>query len=322
MPPIRRGLNTLKEDGIRMFGQKFINYLTNTEPMYPIRKKLFYRKYHRPTNHLKTDFDNMIVLDACRFDILSNLHNLPGELEFRYSLGCWTQEWIENCISDSQFTDTVYVVGNPRISRYEEYFHETIPVWDFGWDDKLQVVPPDAVEEAALKAYRSFPNKRIIVHFMQPHVPFIGEFGRSEIGIHDGDIKGKKIGSGKSVFNDEFIDSMELVRRGKINPKDAFRAYKENLEMVLPHINTLLNKFEGLSIVTSDHGELFGEVDPASESRKYGHPENTLEPELFKIPWLTYQNGRRKTLTTEPSSSKASIRENKINERLSYLGYK
>jgi len=32
----------------------------------------------------------------------------------------------------------------------------------------------DRSRDAAIEAYEQFPNKRLIIHFMQPHGPFIG----------------------------------------------------------------------------------------------------------------------------------------------------
>lgn len=57
-------------------------------------------------------------------------------------------------------------------------FHAVINVLN-QWDDDLETVRPEAVTNAARKAHRDYPDKRIIVHYMQPHIPFITEAGRA-----------------------------------------------------------------------------------------------------------------------------------------------
>lgn len=41
------------------------------------------------------------------------------------------------------------------------------------WDEKSGVVRPEPLIRDAKNARKLFPDKKIIVHFMQPHVPFL-----------------------------------------------------------------------------------------------------------------------------------------------------
>jgi hypothetical protein len=118
------------------------------------------------------EWDNLIILDACRYDTFKELNTVEGKLESRISRGSATQEFlVENFRKHPQkktFEDVVYVAGNPFVSWLlpAGIFHRVYPVWDYGWDENLLTVPPEPVVSAALEARRLYPDKRLIVHFM------------------------------------------------------------------------------------------------------------------------------------------------------------
>jgi hypothetical protein len=45
-------------------------------------------------------------------------------------------------------------------------FHSLVEAWRDGWDPTTGIIRPDAVTAAALEARETFPEKRIIVHYM------------------------------------------------------------------------------------------------------------------------------------------------------------
>jgi len=53
-------------------------------------------------------------------------------------------------------------------------------------------------------------------------------------------------------------------------------AYESNLELVLKNIP----KLEGKTVISSDHGNLFG------EHGQYGHPPNKNYKELIEVPYF------------------------------------
>lgn len=274
-------------------------------------------------NALTEDWDNLVVLDACRYDTFADLSSLPGELERRYSVGSATREWLIRAVGDRDFHDIVYVTANPRVTRYEEQFHEVVPVWKTHWDETLKVAPPDDVTEQALAAHREYPNKRIVVHYMQPHVPFIGDFGRSNVGIHDGTTKGTSVAAGEQVQDRDFVEPFDLLQAGRLDGANVRKAYRENLELVLPEVERLLAELPGKSVVTADHGEMFGKVGWPFPARVYGHENMIPARELLAVPWLEYQNGSRRDTTVEdPTRTDDDVDEDEIERRLRELGYR
>jgi hypothetical protein len=299
------------------------NYLTKRTEKAVTRPAQYYfqRRYGDGVNALTEDWDNLLVLDACRYDTFAELNALPGSLGRRFSVASATLEWLEKAVGDWKFHDTVYVTANPRVNRYEGQFHEVVPVWKTDWDEELKVVPPETLVDRTIEAFQRHPDKRIVAHFMQPHIPFIGEFGRSEIGIYDGTTKGVNRASGKEYR--ENVEPYVLLERGQIDRETVVKAYRENLRHTFPAVERLLGELEGKSVVTADHGEMFGTIGWPTPFRVYGHRLRTPSRELREVPWLEYTNGqRRKTTTDEPEQVTDSIDDADIKRRLKHLGYR
>lgn len=71
-----------------------------------------YRFNPAGTGIFELDWDVLIILDACRYDIFNELADLPGQTNYRYSLGSATYEFIPANFSDKKLHDTVYVSSN------------------------------------------------------------------------------------------------------------------------------------------------------------------------------------------------------------------
>jgi len=247
------------------------------------RQYLFIR-YEDPTNPFYEDWDNLIILDACRFDIFSEQHTFSGELDYRLSPASGTMEWLKKTVEGNNFNDTVYITANPRVSRYNESFHKVVPAWKTHWDDELNVTPPQDVTDLTQKVANEYPHKRIVSHYMQPHIPFIGDFGRHKIGVYDGVTKGRNRALGNEYSPNE--EPYVLLEQGKIETDTAKKAYRENLRLTLSAIKPLLSELDGKTVVTSDHGELLGE-------NGWGHYIGGKEDKLLEVPWLEVSNGEQ-----------------------------
>ncbi|MFB6193363.1 MAG: hypothetical protein ABEK00_03860, partial [Candidatus Nanohaloarchaea archaeon] len=124
----------------------------------------------------------------------------------------------------------------------------------------------------ALTAEKLFPDKRKIIHFMQPHQPFISDpeagSGFDWLMRDDG---------GKSVWN--------KAMKSEISRERAVKGYKQNLREVEDAIDRLSTGLAGRTIVTSDHGNLLG------ENGLYGHPRGLNARVLREVPWDVISEG-------------------------------
>lgn len=250
---------------------------------------LVYRITRPPPDYI-TDrkWDNLIILDACRFDTFLKYNDIPGTLSKINSAGSHTREWIEKTFCRCpNLKNIVYVSSNAWISYYklEEIlghnpFRKIAEVWKDGWDEELGTVHPSTVNEATRINLKLYPGKKFIIHFIQPHFPFIGNVR----------IKATKLVlSSDQVIRKEGV-VWDMVREGKISINKVIKAYESNLELVLTYVEDLLPYLKGKTCITSDHGNLFGEhgfyARLFGERGFYEHPTGFHVPELIEVPYL------------------------------------
>jgi len=274
-------------------------------------------------NVLSEDWDNLLILDACRADSFEQYIYTEqfDEYDVKTSKASATPEWIQKNFKDGSFGDTVYVSGNPWVSKIaSDAFHDIVNIWledyDFEQDDLAEAhtlndlgipfeetVTAKRVNEAACQAAKKYDDKRLIIHYIQPHAPYIGN--------PDGSTK-----SDVPPYHPG-----EHLRFEGMDPELVRDLYHENLEYVWHHASKLVEELEGRTVVTSDHGEMFGEkIFPHLPFRGYDHPIGLHTDELLRVPWAVSDGERRKV--TDDGTQRITVSQNAINDRLQNLGYK
>jgi hypothetical protein len=279
---------------------------------------------------IEEDWDNLLILDACRYDMFKKLNTIDGELEHRRSKGSATWEFSKNNFAGKEFLDTVYVNGNPNVSVVaSETFHELRDVWRTDWNDEYGTVMPETMQQRTIEAANEYPNKRIVAHFMQPHHPFLGPTAARELG----DLSGNEAsrlkalsGNGTTESSDEASTHIwSRFERGDTELSTIKEAYYETLDQALPHVERLCSQLQGKTVVTSDHGNLLGEqAHPwiPWKTQRFAHPDYSTAEALVKVPWLICENGSRRRITSDPPKERAEYNKEVLNEKLESLGYK
>lgn len=188
----------------------------------------------------------------------------------------------------------------------KDHFLKVIDVWQFGWDESLNTVHPKTVNAAY---FANLSNKKTIVHYMQPHMPYLShDSSLNLINIHRrrviNESKGEYTGKTLLKYSRELLarklhemlgtegywqmrkllnlppwDTLEWFwRRG--NSREVHYYYEDNLRQVLDSVRQLVANISGKIIVTSDHGEAFG------EQGRWGHQPKVRVPVLIEVPWL------------------------------------
>ena len=262
------------------------------------------------------DWDNMIILDACRYDMFERRNSIDGRLESRISAGSSTVEFLHANVKGRDLSDTVYVTANPQLYRNQDdinpRFHDVIQVWqDSGWDEEERTVLPETTTKYAREAAEKYPDKRLLIHYIQPHYPFISadtDFDKQN--LHD-----------TTNDNPDFWYEI-LTDKLSIDIGSLWNAYDQNLDRALDSVSDLLDDLPGKTVVTADHGNMLGERAFPIPVREWGHPNSVYTDELVKVPWLTVENGERKTITAdEPVSDSEQVNDAVVEERLKNLGY-
>jgi hypothetical protein len=212
---------------------------------------------------------------------------------------------------EKTFYDTVYITANPFASRIpDETFHHIITP---NWSKEYQTVLPETVVDATREMITQYPNKRLLIHFMQPHFPFIGPKGQS-IDHRGYDPENDSGGPSFSVWDE--------LQYGVANydVEEVIDAYEENLDIVLEQVSKLLPALGGRTVVSSDHGNLLGERIRPIPVRTFGHPAGLRSEPLIKVPWFIIGRKRRQITSEEPTTEK-SIDDSIVEDRLTALGY-
>lgn len=250
------------------------------------------------------DWDTLIILDACRADTFESVADLNEFDEYKKvtSRASATPEFVQKHYVGKEFGDTVYINSNPHISRdAPDSFHNRYDVWNNAFNEEYGTVLPETTRDWAIKAEKEYPNKRLIVHYNQPHGPYIGE----DRITWDYD---KARGSG------------EALKKGLVTEKEFRRAYRSNLEIALPTALELADQLTGRTVITADHGELFGKRQFPIPIRAYAHPPGLRDPDLVRVPWAVVEGERRREITNDGIMNK-TVATDEINDRLEDLGY-
>lgn len=269
-------------------------------------------------NIFDEDWDNLLILDAFRYDVFKRLitdYNISGRLESRISAGSATPEFLRGNIHSRKLRDTVYLTATTMLYREgplnDELEIDIFKIEDV-WQDRIDfgefAVSPETMSAHAIEAIDRHPDKRLVVHYIQPHIPFIGPTGKE----HFGDID--------TVWSNAI--------KGELDVADdlLWEAYEENARIALEEITSVVQELDGKTVITSDHGQMIGDRGSPFPGRLYGHPSGVYIEELVKVPWFICDFNQRRSITADSDSSRyerkqADNIDEKAREHLRKLGY-
>lgn len=206
------------------------------------------------------DWDVLAIFDAARWDAFEKM---IGNAEPVTSPGSNTPTWTSDMWCDDAYdwSDVTYISGNAittnirDMEKFEGTIEDHVDTYveafsrDDVWDSILGTARPDALTDVVAEY-----EPPIVVHYMQPHTPFIGniKFGVSS-GLDEYDIdelpdEDDVLGNGYDYY---------LAENGYIDASIVRAAYLANLELVWQHAKQLQNQYEHV-IYTADHGEDLG----------------------------------------------------------------
>lgn len=243
-------------------------------------------------NIFEDDWDNLIILDACRYDCFKYFYDknyLGGKISKRKSLGAHTVSFLQNNFTEKYYDNLIYITANPFVNKnLKDKVYKIIPVWKDGWNEENHTVLPEVMFQKTIETLLKHPHCKFIIHFMQPHYPYIGY----DLSDNSVEILRELVSENKEIkFNQTIKKSFFNLYSSRIYsiiPRERqLKLYLNNLKLTLPVVNKLVNSLPGKSVVTSDHGEAFGErIHPIIPFRFFGHKKGIKMPELIEVPWL------------------------------------
>ena len=264
--------------------------------------------FPRGRNVYDREWDVLVILDACRVDLLRSVADeyafLDG-IERMESVGSMSKEWMAKTFTDEHaesVAKTAYVTSNVFSERIlsADRFGTLDEVWRYAWDEETDTVLPRPVTDRAIRAARESEPDRLIVHYVQPHHPFVDL---------DAGFDAEPFGP---ALSDTVVDAL---RKGRIDFETFWEAYRENLRLVLDDVELLLSNVDADRVaITADHGDALGEWGI------YDHPVGCLHSSVRTVPWtITTATDRG---TYEPSiEGDAGDASGEVRSRLQSLGY-
>lgn len=283
------------------------------QSLYPVYKKglhQIFRLYHSGDPIYSIDWDLLIVLDGCRLDLVEEVADdfaFINDVGSMRSVDTMTREWMKKNFRDEyaeEMACTAFICGNPHSDWLldSDDFLLLDEVWRYGWDDDLGTIPPRPLTDRAISVGRSESPERMIIHYMQPHYPFLSR-------------PGLDAGIDVDRFGELPWDNVwDRLRKGEVDRSKVWKAYRDNLCRVLEDVDLLLQNVDAeRAVITSDHGNAMGEWGI------YGHPIHMPLDAIQIVPWIITTG--KDTGKYEPDSYPGDVASRDIMTRLEQLGY-
>jgi len=263
------------------------------------------------TNIYERDWDVLVLLDCARVDMVAQVADEYPFLDpvgTHRTPGTNSAEWMDVTFVDeyaAEMARTAHVTANPNSADHLDgdrfaYFEE---IWRGGWDEDTGTVPARTVTDRAIAVGRDRDPDRLLVHYMQPHPPFVP---RPEIDAVQVTRPGDER-HGMSV--------RELHEEGGHSLEELWDAHVENLRYVLSEVELLRSNVDAdCFVVSADHGQALG------EEGALGHPAASTVEVVRQVPWCVAT--AEDTGSHEPESARTDGPAVSVEQKLEQLGYK
>lgn len=213
----------------------------------------------RKINPAKENWKTLVILDSCRYDYFKEVNFIKGKL-FKVDTRCSnTHEWYAKYWCNKFHSNTVLVHGIHFVEKFGNFFARAYRMWNY--ENMLKI---DEQISFAEKVLKEIGDKRVLIHFLQPHIPFNNPKGKKLLR------KLKTSGKGLPEDHDKIT-----IYGNKYGWNEIKEAYKEEIKYVLKKITD--SKIEP-DVISADHGIRIGE----DKTFRHGAHTNIVHT----VPWL------------------------------------
>lgn len=247
------------------------------------------------------DWDILVILDACRADVLRQAADWP--VNTAVSPASCTPQWLQLIESNGIFEGAHIISGNPQYEKVDININNSTvePFWRTYWNNTMQTTLPEPILNGVDDAVQDSSN-RVVAHLQQPHWPYVAKLE------HEWMLAYNKLGpwhlDGKEVSSVQVA-----MQRGIIDSKSARRAYESSVRSIWKSLIEYLVRWikNGYTVViTADHGETFGRIQDLGF---YEHPCRCHLSPLVQVPWI------------ELAPTEETRQIDSVEDRLRALGY-
>lgn len=249
-----------------------------------------------------SEWDLLIILDACRFDTLRRISD-SCVVRKAVSPASSTPGFLTLARGSNVFAGATYVSANPQVTDHPPTDESNVvDVSETAWSDSLGTVPPKPVYERSKESVRQ--GQRVVAHTLQPHYPHICEIDGDTCPVPNG-LHPKQH---EALTPDTKFQA--TLASGNIDLDVAKQSYRASLRYAWRQASDVAKTLarDGYTVViTADHGELFGEWGFVE------HPVGVRIRELVTVPWVRFDPD----IYPEDRDGDASVER-----RLEALGYR
>ncbi|MDS0280546.1 hypothetical protein [Haloarcula onubensis] len=284
----------------------------NKVPPYFRRKINQYKHVQTATNIYEKNWDLLLLLDCARPDMMREVQNdyrFLDEIGEITSVATCSRQWMENTFVTEymeQMGRTVHVTANTAsdAALSKKQFQHLEEVWRDGWDEELRTIPAEEVTDRTIHFMRKTDAERYIVHYMQPHLPFVT---RPDIDSRVVTTAGVQA-QGKNLAD---------LHKAGYSKEELWEASLENLRYVLDSVEVLLSNVDAeRAIISADHGQAFG------EGNVWSHPCFEYIDPLTQVPWCLTSATDSGNYTPEYEPTATTDGDISLEDKLEALGYK
>lgn len=276
------------------------------------------KQYHRlkpenldGRNVFDSEWDLLVIIDGCDIEWTREVVSEQSlfdedDLDSIVSVGSGSDDWHENTFEQTPphvLEDTAFITGNPFVEAHKPPslgFLENVKEW--GWEESLGAVPAHNITDAAIDAGRTTNFERYVVHYMQPHAPFIER-------TDPDDRRSVELAYPAKDCREPWYQ----VMRGDLSSDRLRQLYIDNLRYVLQEVDLLCRNFAAeRAVLSADHGNGVG------DDGLYGHPARVPIKKLRQVPWISLTASNEETVRPSIDRTPTGISRE---DQLSSLGY-
>jgi len=274
---VRGFIHSLRKFGFRAIEDILLRYIL--VPLTHIINKTYAIRHQHDLLNKILDEDKflLIILDACRYDIFVYVYKrfFKGYLIPVRSYGAFLPRWVPKLFKDPRWHGTRIFRAKLYIKPHDLSIKNLIKRKDI---EIFEIEPPRGELTVHPRVLVDFVLKiglkgKDVVWFMQPHYPWLAHPDLSRRVL-------------KEVMLYEFLPGTLAMKslNKKISRREIIKAYAANLIITLREVRRLIEiyreTFDGIIVITSDHGEMLGDY-----GLYFHHPSYNL-PQLIVVPWL------------------------------------
>ena len=227
------------------------------------------------------DWKYLAILDSARYDYFMEIYKeffVKETPKLAITSTLSTPDFLKN-FENKNCSDIIYL---NTVVKFDEWLpkhnmYKVIHVWDIDWNKQLGTTSSESVNKRFFEQYQNHSDKRFVLHYMQPHTPFVSIGGEptETKEQHVSNVSKRELSDTIKKYIEQHLSqtqSWSIKKWFHIQPKivmeryyiehgteGIIEAYKNEIRLGLTCILDAMKQTKGKWVITADHGVTVGE---------------------------------------------------------------